>query len=1111
MGATEVWRDGLRVDLGTRKRRALLAALALSAGRPVATDTLIELLWGDAPPDGVAGTLQAYVSVLRRALEPDRAPRAPATVLVTLDNGYGLQVDADVVDATCFERAVTDAHRRLGDRESPWEPPRMDRSALRETAAALDDALALWRGDPYADLGDNGAAVPERARLEELRSMALEDRAYAALSLGNHATVAAELEALTAAYPLRERLWGLRAVALARAGRQADALAVLRELHDVLDTELGLEPSSELRDLQTALLRQEPALLRASATGTAEAPTPGSVAARPPAAATVERFTPVLPPWPMVGREEPLAQLVGLLEQATTGAPAFAAVIGEAGIGKSRLCAELGALALGEGARLLLGRCSQDDGAPPLWPWLQVLHWLGVELETGDEEDDGSEFRIWEAVVRHVTDAAREELLVLAIEDLHWADQPSLRVLRLLLETVAAGRLLVIGTWRAHPEPSGALGDVAEAFARRHAARIDLTGLDTAAVASVVEAVVDATPDADQTALLAARTDGNPFFLVEYARLAQDAGDLAGLMSESDPPAAVSDVLQRRLARLPEETRSLLSSAAVIGRFFELPVLSEVTGLDEDPVLDRLDPALDAGLLREDDIGHYRFGHALVRDEIYGRLSPTRRARAHARVAEALERLPGRESETARHWLAAGPACAARAWRAAWTAAAAARRVHAHSSTASLLEAALQSHAQDPDASPVERYDMLVELADAHRWRGSWTELLGAVERAIETADELGDVARLARAAAAMTTGAMWQSPSHGQVHETVVAALRRALAELPATDDELRCRAMVGLANEIYYAGSIAERTALVDEALAMARRLGKESLLLDVCQVAAVALWRPATAARRLELSEEAMALARPVGNEQAFVVAATLNAVIHAELGHIDRMWEVAEVARTAAERLHLPYSIVVLDTLLLPWHVMAGRFEKAEVMVSQLNELAQDMQMQQVRDGVDGALITLRFWQGRLDEVIPLMATIDSGPLPTTSTMLAMLLRSGLEDAAREYAADHPVDLSGEDWFSMLSWGCAAEAALALGDRTLASAAYTRLAPYEGRVVSAGSGNALGPADAFLAQAAAAVGDLDLAARHADRALELMEAWQIPLAAQVLRGQRDRFGF
>ena len=137
-------------------------------------------------------------------------------------------------------------------------------------------------------------------------------------------------------------------------------------------------------------------------------------------------------------------------------------------------------------------------------------------------------------------------------------------------------------------------------------------------------------------AALRQRTDGNPFFLVEYARLAREGGDLSGLLAEAHPPAAVHDVLARRLKRLPEETVSALRWAALVGRQFDLGTLAAVSRVEEDDLLDHLDPALDAGLVREDGIDRYLFGHALVRDTIYAAIPAARRARAHARVAEAL-------------------------------------------------------------------------------------------------------------------------------------------------------------------------------------------------------------------------------------------------------------------------------------------------------------------------------------------------------------------------------------------------------------------------------------------------------------------------------------------
>ena len=258
LGPIEVRRHGEVVDLGAPKRRLLLSALALSAGRPVAVDTLIDLLWGDAPTPGAMTSLQAYVSGLRKALEPDRERRGAGQVLVTAPPGYALRVPREAVDAARFVDVVTEQHRRLA--LPLLGPAPLSREALLDAVASIEEALGWWRGEPYADLGDAPSAAAERSHLEELRLMALEDRAGALLALGEHATTAAELESLTSTHPLRERLWALRALALLRSGRQADALEVVRTVRTVLADELGLDPGVDLQDLQQRMLRQDPEL-----------------------------------------------------------------------------------------------------------------------------------------------------------------------------------------------------------------------------------------------------------------------------------------------------------------------------------------------------------------------------------------------------------------------------------------------------------------------------------------------------------------------------------------------------------------------------------------------------------------------------------------------------------------------------------------------------------------------------------------------------------------------------------------------------------------------------------------------------------------------------------
>ena len=262
LGPLEVRRQGRQVALGAAKQRALLAILLVHANELVSTDRLIDELWPQ-PPETAANTLQVYVGKLRKALEPGRARGAPAEVLITRAPGYMLRVEAGQLDAERFESLLADGSRAREAGESP------------AAAELLRDALALWRGDALAEFTYEPFAQDEIARLEELRTIALEERLEADLALGRHTAVLGELEALVREHPLRERLRGQLMLALYRCGRQADALEVYRQTRETLDEELGLSPGPALERLQTAILRQEPAL-EVSIEAPAEPAAPGA-------------------------------------------------------------------------------------------------------------------------------------------------------------------------------------------------------------------------------------------------------------------------------------------------------------------------------------------------------------------------------------------------------------------------------------------------------------------------------------------------------------------------------------------------------------------------------------------------------------------------------------------------------------------------------------------------------------------------------------------------------------------------------------------------------------------------------------------------------------------
>ncbi|GAA3936355.1 BTAD domain-containing putative transcriptional regulator [Actinomadura viridis] len=238
LGPVEAWdAAGSVISLKGPRHREVLARLVAARGRVVPVELLAADLWED-PPQGAIGAIRTFVGALRRALEPDRPPRTPPRLIVTVGTGYSLRAAPDAVDAWRFERAV----------EAQERP-----AAL---LPLLDSALALWRGPAYSDFTDALWADPERARLAELRSRAVERRGQALLELGRAAEAVPDLDAHAHAHPWREEAWRLLALALYRAGRQADALAVLRRARSALAEQLGLDPGPGLRELEADILRQ---------------------------------------------------------------------------------------------------------------------------------------------------------------------------------------------------------------------------------------------------------------------------------------------------------------------------------------------------------------------------------------------------------------------------------------------------------------------------------------------------------------------------------------------------------------------------------------------------------------------------------------------------------------------------------------------------------------------------------------------------------------------------------------------------------------------------------------------------------------------------------------
>jgi DNA-binding SARP family transcriptional activator len=1110
LGPIEAIEGDRPLALGGAKQRALLGMLLLHANEVVSSDRLIDELWAGEGREEAGRALQVAVSRLRRALEPHRATRGETGLVVTRAPGYELRTDPARLDVRRFESLVDEGRRALAAGDA------------RSARAKLDQALALWRGPPLADLAYESFCQTEIARLEALRLGALEERIDADLALGRHADVVAQLEGLTDQYPLRERLRAQLMLALYRSHRQAEALEAYRDTRRTLVGELGIEPGRELRELEQAMLRQDASL---------DLPGPVEPAIEP---------TPEAARGVFVGREPELAELLSGLEDALAGNGRLFLLVGEPGIGKSRLVEELIVHAHARAARVLVGRCWEAGGAPAYWPWVQSLRAYIVERDpAGVREELGAgagelaqllpelrellpdlpkpplldpeaaRFRLFDAVVSFLTRAAAKRPIVLVLDDLHAADEPSLLLLQFVARGLGDSRLLVVGAYRdVDPILRDPLAStLAELGRERTTRRIALGGFAEPDVGEYVSLTAGLEADPAIVAAIHAQTEGNALFVGEVTRLLIAEGALEhGAAANVGIPRGVHDVIGRRIRRLSEACGQTLTMACVLGREFAIDTLARMIDREPREALQLLDEALEARVVGAvpGAPGRLRFSHALVRDTLYDQLTPARKLRLHAQAGEAIEALWAGNvephlAELAYHFAEAAPAGdAERAVDYARRAGDRAAALLAYEEAARLYGMALEALRPAGRSDEEVRCELLLALGDAKARGGAFGAAKDTFVHAAELARELGAADQLARAALGYGGRYVWFRAGKDR---RLIRLLEDALEAQPTGDTGLRAMLLARLAGALRGQPVPERRAALTEEAVEIARRLGDPETLAYAIEGTYASISWPRDTDRWLSMATELRQIAGQLGDMEkvfsghlhAFGAFMVLGDIEAAEL-------EFAE-ATAVAHELRQPLQLWALTMVGVMRALQVGGIDEAEELVerarsfgSKQGGLADDTTFQYVSLFNEWALRRER------GEVAEVRGSLESfvAEYPTFFLFSCMLVstysEAGEEEKARAelrtLAANDFQDLEvGTEWFFGAS--LLAEACERLDEAAHAPRLYEALLPYADYVVITHPEINLGSAARYLGLLASVMGRADDAVRHFERALETNE--------------------
>ena len=829
-----------------------------------------------------------------------------------------------------------------------------------------------------------------------------------------------------------------------------------------------------------------------------------------------------------VGRQREMEELRAALEESIAGRGRLVMLVGEPGIGKTRTAQELASHAEGCGAQVIWGRCYEEEGAPPYWPWVQpirsyvqqrISERLRFEMGAGAAdiaeiipevreklpnlepppllEPQQARFRLFDSITGFFKNAARNQPLLLVLDDLHWADEPSLLLLRFLAQQLAGSSILVSGCYRdvelsrQHPLSETLAWLAREQAFQRHLLR----GLSREETGRLIEEIGAVSPSQSLVEKVFAHTEGNPYFMTELVRLLVREGDLEGVEIGGPQglsiPEGVREVIGQRLNQLSERCNLALTTASVIGREFRLELLGRlIQDLSEDQLLEVVDEALAGRLIEElpQRAGQYQFSHMLTQETLSDELSLTRRVRLHARIGETLEELYGIRSEAhaaelAYHFARAETVAGTeKLVKYSLLAGEQALAAYAYEEALAYFQRALGcKEEQEVDAETAAALFGLARSQAATAERHQRNEASNTLRRAFDYYVETNDIDR-----------ALLVARTSATFHEaTMLSGISARALELVPPDSHHAGQLLPGyLRILVQYQGQLERGLEVLDQALAIARREQDTALEMATLEIAAHAFFFQLHIQKALEYSLPVRELARQLnelGSEEhaSWVAARALLMTgdlagagplartslalaeqlrdrprlahalwLNSEVSILKGDWEIGRGFNNKALEL------VPRDPIPLSWRAVVeyetGDFSQGEAYLERLVE-SMSLESQQPRSGIP------RFHSAPAI-VIPMAARI-------TGTVDRFEVASAAAETVLTIAAGRPYDVA------------TANAGLALvavqrGDTLAAKEQYPTLESQRGRLVSWMPLST----DRVLGLLSQTMGNLDQAASH-----------------------------